>query len=93
MMKTMTAKQYQKQFEADWNEWREMYKNLSPLVQQHVRSGASYNLSKEMAGSGCGISSSDVNHEMFSIWKSVNKDVDSYISTCAELYMERINAS
>lgn len=93
MMKTMTAKQYQKQFEADWNEWREMYRNLSPLAQQQVRAGASYSLSKEMGGSGCGISSSDVNHEMFSIWKSVGKDVDFYISTCAELYMERINAS
>ena len=46
-----------------------------------------------MEGSGCGISSSDINHEMFSIWKSVNKDVDAYIDACCELYEERINAS
>lgn len=93
MMKTMTAKQYQKQFEAEWNEWREMYKNLSPLAQIQVRSGASHRLSKHMEGSGCGISSSDINHEMFNIWKDSGKDVDTYIGTCAELYMERINAS
>lgn len=90
-MKTMTAKEYQKQFETEWNEWRDMYRSLSPLTQMHVRAGASYNLSRQMAGSGCGIGSSDINHEMFSIWKSVNKDVNSYVSTCAELYMERIN--
>lgn len=93
MMKTMTAQQYQKQFEADWNEWRDMYKNLSPLTQQHVRSGASYNLSRMMEGSGCGIGSSDINHEMFSIWKSVGKDIKAYIEACYELYLERINAS
>lgn len=93
MMKTMTARQYQKQFEKDWNAWRDMYSNLSPLTQQHVRAGASYNLSKQMAGSGCGISSSDINHEMFSIWKSVGKDLEHYIQACYELYLERINAS
>lgn len=93
MMKTMTVKQRQKQFETDWNEWRDMYNNLSPLAQTHVRAGASYNLSKMMEGSGCGISSSDINHEMFSIWKSVNKNVDDYIDACCELYLERINAS
>lgn len=93
MMKKMTAKQYQKQFEKDWNEWREMMKTLSPLAQQQVRSGASYNLIKEMEGSGCGIGSSDINHEMFSIWKSVGKDLEHYIQACYELYLERINAS
>jgi len=92
-MKTMTAKQRQKEFETEWNEWRDMYRNLSPLVQTHVRAGASHSLSKMMEGSGCGISSSDINHEMFSIWKSVNKDVDAYIDVCCELYEERINAS
>ena len=93
MMKTMAAKQYLKQFKTEWNEWREMYRNLSSLTQTHVRAGASHNLSKRMAGSGCGISSSDVNHEMFSIWKEAGKDLGTYIERCYELYLERINAS
>lgn len=93
MMKTMTAKQYHKQFEKDWNEWREMMQTLSPLTQLHVRTGASYNLSRELEGTGCGISSSDINHEMFSIWKSNNKNKHSYVRECVDLYEERINAS
>jgi len=93
MMKTMTAKQRQKEFDTEWSEWRTMYNNLSPLTQMHVRAGASYSLSKMMEGSGCGIGSSDINHEMFSIWKSVGKDLEHYIQACYELYLERINAS
>jgi hypothetical protein len=92
MMKTMTATQYHKQFEQDWNEWREMMKTLSPLTQMAVRAGASYRLSREMEGTGCGIGSSDINHEMFSMWKSNGKDKDAYVQVCVELYEERINA-
>lgn len=92
MMKTMTATQYHKQFEQDWNEWREMMKSLSPLTQMAVRAGASYRLSREMEGTGCGIGSSDINHEMFGMWKSNGKDKDAYVQECVDLYEERINA-
>lgn len=92
MMKTMTATQYHKQFEQDWNEWREMMKTLSPLTQMAVRAGASYRLSREMEGTGCGIGSSDINHEMFGIWKGNAKDKDAYVQECVDLYEERINA-
>lgn len=87
----MTAKQYQKQFEADWNEWREMHQSLSALQQSQIRAGASFSLSKMMEGSGCGISSSDINHSMFALWKSACKNKKAYIKEGTNLYLERIN--
>jgi hypothetical protein len=93
-MKTMTASQYQKQFEKDWNEWREMMNTLSPLSKMQVRFGASHSVLKTMKSMGCeehGIGSSDINHEMFAIWKSCGKDKDLYIKECENLYEERIN--
>jgi hypothetical protein len=95
MMKTMSQSEYNKQFEQDWNEWREMMKSLSPLTEMQVRAGASYSLSKDMAEMGCegeGIGSSDINHSMFGIWKSCGKDKDMYVKECVDLYEERINA-
>lgn len=91
MMKTMTAKQYQKQFEAEWNEWRDIHQSLSSLKQSQIRAGASFSLSKMMEGSGCGIGSSDINHSMFALWKSVCKDKDAYVKEGVNLYLERIN--
>ena len=93
MMKTMTEKEYHKQFEMDWKEWQEMMNTLPTLTQMQVRSGASYKVNRELEGSGCGIGSSDINHEMFGIWKGNGKDKDAYVHECVELYEERINAS
>jgi len=93
MMKTMTEKEYHKQFEKDWNEWRETMKSLPPLTEMQVRAGASYKLIRELEGTGCGIGSSDINHEMFGIWKGNGKDTDAYVEECLDLYEERINAS
>jgi hypothetical protein len=45
-----------------------------------------------MEGTGCGIGSSDINHEMFGIWKGNGKDTDAYVQECLDLYEERINA-
>ena len=90
-MKTITQNEYNKQFETDWKEWQEMMKTLPTLTQMQVRSGASYRLSRELEGTGCGIGSSDINHEMFSIWKGNKKDKDLYVQECVELYGERIN--
>ena len=91
MMKQMTATQYQKQFETDWKQWQEMMKSLSPLTQMQVRSGASYRLCRELEGTGCGIGSSDINHEMFGIWKGNAKDTYTYVQECLDLYEERLN--
>ena len=91
MMKTMTQSDFNKQFEMDWNEWREMMKTLSPLTEMHVRAGASYRLSRELEGTGCGIGSSDINHEMFGIWKGNAKDTHAYVQECLDLYEERLN--
>ena len=92
MMKQMTEREYQKQFETDWKEWQDMMKSLTPLTQIQVRSGASYKLSRELEGTGCGVGSSDINHVMFGIWKGNKKDKDLYVQECVELYEERINA-
>lgn len=91
MMKTMTQSDYNKQFEMDWNEWREMMKTLPSLTEMQVRAGVSYRLSREMEGTGCGIGSSDINHEMFGIWKGNAKDTDAYVQECLDLYKERLN--
>lgn len=78
-------------FEGEWNQWRDMYKSLTALQQQQIRAGASFILSREMAGSGCGISSSDINHAMFELWKNVGKDKKAYIEEGMNLYAERLN--
>jgi hypothetical protein len=90
-MKTMTEKEYHKQFEMDWKEWQEMMNTLPTLTQMQVRSGASYKLNRELEGTGCGIGSSDINHEMFGIWKGNGKDKDAYVEECLEFYEVRIN--
>lgn len=77
-------------FENEWNDWREMHQSLTVLLQQQIRAGASYSLSREMEGSGCGISSSDINHSMFNIWKSVGKDKQAYIDEGINLYGQRL---
>lgn len=78
-------------FEKEWNQWRDMHQSLSALEQSQVRAGTSFSLSKMMEGSGCGISSSDISHSMFSLWKSVGCDRDLYIQEGINLYIERIN--
>lgn len=78
-------------FENEWNKWRDMHQSLSSLEQSQIRAGASFSLSKMMEGSGCGISSSDISHSMFSLWKSVGCDKKAYIKEGINLYVERIN--
>lgn len=77
-------------FETEWNEWRDMHQSLSILLQQQIRAGASFKLGQEMAGSGCGVSSSDINHSMFNIWKDVGKNIEAYIEECTNLYAQRL---
>lgn len=43
-----------------------------------------------MAGSGCGIGSSDINHAMFALWKEHGQDLQAYMYAGLELYGERI---
>lgn len=78
-------------FKNEWNEWQNMHQSLPILQQQQIRAGASFKLSQEMEGSGCGISSSDINHSMFDIWKSVGKNLEAYINECIELYAKRLS--
>lgn len=90
-MKKRTAREYQKQFESEWEEWRTMHQSLSELQQSQIRAGASFSLSKMMEGSGCGISSSDISHSMFALWKSSCKSKEDYVKEGYNLYLERIN--
>lgn len=78
-------------FENEWKEWRDMHQSLTVLQQQQIRAGASYSLSREMAGTGCGISSSDINHSMFQLWKDMGKEKKAYIDEGINLYAERLN--
>ena len=90
MMKTMTKKKYQEQFETEWDQWRTMHQSLSPATQHVVRRGAIHELS-QFTGPDQGISSSDGNHAMFSIWKRNGKDQHAYVTECAQLALESVN--
>ena len=77
-------------FERDWSKWSEMMKNLPIEIRVNCRSAGAYSIMKSgMLPEGCGISSSDVNHELFSIWKDCGKNFSSYVSSIVELLESR----
>ena len=77
-------------FEQDWKQWSKMMDNLPIEIRVNSRRAAAYSIVKSgMLPEGCGISSSDVNHELFSLWKDSGKDFSQYISTLVELLESR----
>jgi len=77
-------------FERDWKKWSDMMNALPVEIRVNCRSAAAYSIVKSgMLPDGCGISSSDVNHELFSLWKDSGKDISQYISTIVELLESR----
>lgn len=77
-------------FERDWKQWSEMMDSLPVEIRVNCRHAAAYNIVKSgMLPEGCGISSSDTNHELFSLWKDSGKDISQYISTIVELLESR----
>ena len=77
-------------FIKDWEKWADMTNKLPLEIRVNSRRAGAYSIQKSgMLPEGCGISSSDVNHELFSIWKDCGKDFSRYISTLIDLLNQR----
>jgi len=77
-------------FIQDWERWADMMNSMPVEIRVNCRSAGAYSIKKSgMLPEGCGISSSDVNHELFSIWKDCGKDFSNYLSTLVELLKQR----
>lgn len=77
-------------FIQDWEQWADMMNSMPVEIRVNCRSAGSYSIMKSgMLPEGCGISSSDVNHELFSIWKDCGKDFSRYVSAIVELLESR----
>ena len=73
-------------FIKDWEEWADMTNKLPLEIRVNSRRAGAYSIKKSgMLPEGCGISSSDINHELFSIWKDNGKDLAGYVSAIVEL--------
>ncbi|NBW58517.1 hypothetical protein EBR43_12245 [bacterium] len=74
----------------DWEKWSDMMNALPLQIRVNCRSAGAYSIMKSgMLPEGCGISSSDINHELFDLWKSCGKDLASYITVIVELLESR----
>ena len=68
-----------------WIEFREQIGRLPIESQIYCRKIASRRIEERLAGTGQGISSSDVNHIMFSIWlHEADGDMSKFISVSAK---------
>ena len=77
-------------FIKDWEKWADMMNSMPVEIRVNCRSAGAYSIIKNgMLPEGCGISSSDVNHELFSIWKDCGKDFSKYVSCIVELLESR----
>jgi len=74
----------QQKFEKEWNVWRDAMQALPQEIRLNFRHVASQDLARHIPD-GCGISTSDVNHHMFSIWKRGGQTLDGFIRECLEL--------
>ena len=70
----------------EWKMWQVQMNTLTPNLRWACRQYAVKQLVRElreMECEGCGISSSDGNHKMFSIWKhDCGKDFDKFLRLC-----------
>ena len=77
-------------FVQDWEEWADMMNSMPIEIRVNCRAAGAYSIMKGgMLPEGCGISSSDVNHELFGIWKDCGKDFSRYVSSIVELLESR----
>jgi len=77
-------------FVKDWEEWAKMMNGLPAVIRVNCRSAGAYSIAKSgMLPEGCGISSSDINHELFSIWKDCGKDFSKFVAEIVELLSSR----
>jgi len=79
-------KKHKDTFVKDWEKWANMMNALPLQIRVNCRSAAAHSIERSgMLPEGCGISSSDINHELFSIWKDNGKDLAGYVSAIVEL--------
>lgn len=83
----MRAKLILKNHDLEWEEWRAMMKRFS-LSTQNLCRRAGVALCQRGWSEGCGISSSDINHRMFGIWKEADKSETSYLGRCVQIVFE-----
>lgn len=77
-------------FEQDWKQWQDVMNSLPVEIRANCRSAGAYSIIKSgMLPDGCGISSSDINHELFGIWKSCGKELPSFLVEMVELLNSR----
>jgi len=77
-------------FIKDWEKWADMMNNLPIEMRVNCRSAGAYSIYKNgMLPEGCGISSSDINHELFSIWKDSGKNLAHFLVNIVELLNSR----
>jgi len=73
-------------FIEDWEKWAKMMNSLPSEIRINCRSAGAYSIIKSgMLPEGCGISSSDINHELFSIWKDCGKEFSRFVTEIVEL--------
>jgi len=70
----------------EWKVWQEAMQTLPPVVKMNARRIASKYLVDQLGTfNGQGISSSDENHAMFSIWKRNGSTIDGFLRGLIEV--------
>ena len=89
-MKKKAKQKIKDTFIQDWEEWARMMNSLPAEIRVNCRSAGAYSICKSgMLPDGCGISSSDINHELFGIWKDCGKDFSQFVTEIVELLESR----
>jgi hypothetical protein len=70
--------------EREWNAWRDAMNSLPQDIRSNVRNIASKDLAQHIPD-GHGISSSDINHHMFSLWKRSGQHLVGFFATLVEI--------
>ena len=68
----------------EWNAWRDAMQSLPQDIQINIRRIVSKDLSQHIP-EGSGISSSDINHHSFSLWKRSGQHLVGFFATLVEL--------
>ena len=72
-------------FKKDWAEYLTALACLPQEKQLWVRRVAGNDLSRRFGGEGQGISSSDINHRLFSIWKESGETLGNFCFALLEI--------
>jgi hypothetical protein len=73
--------------DSEWENWRSMMNHFNSRTQALCRSASATLLSRDLP-EGCGISSSDINHRLFSLWKEAEKNETYFLGLCAQVVFQ-----